>query len=378
MSNTYNATGLYNSDGSVTFYGDTGGAGSGGSAVTESVTVTASSDTYRSILNKLKSAMDFSKVTNDASIIGSNGFVAHLIAKKSDRLIFAIPGDMAQTKYIIFSTSSASVAQSATYADGTNTDISSTSVSDGTWTLYYDNIYTNEIDLSDYAKQKELSNLVLTGTTNASGATIANGTCFVLNGDFVTAKTTIASGATFTLNTNYEKKSVGEVLKELNGNQAKDISFEGTGSAKRLVFGKPIPNINLQSWGGALGAYVRFRITCPFLMFKYFEIAYNGTLGEYDVLLMDAPGTGAYKNALSIVSQNGISGSPYKNRIWIYRDVSDGFWDVFFDTGNYWLYSITNIRPFEAYDVYENPTISLDGVQTLPTTSSSYIEAVFS
>ena len=68
------------------------------------------------------------------------------------------------------------------------------------------------------AKQEELSNLVLTGTTNTSGATIASGTCFVLNGDFVTAKAAIASGATFTLNTNYEKKSVGSVLTELNSN----------------------------------------------------------------------------------------------------------------------------------------------------------------
>lgn len=68
-------------------------------------------------------------------------------------------------------------------------------------------------DTDVIATQSELSNLVLTGTTNTSGATIAAGTCFVLNGDFVTAKADIASGATFTLNTNYEKKSVGEVLK---------------------------------------------------------------------------------------------------------------------------------------------------------------------
>jgi hypothetical protein len=66
------------------------------------------------------------------------------------------------------------------------------------------------------ASQRELSNLVLTGTTNTSGATISTGTCFVLNGDFVTAKADIASGATFTLNTNYEKKSVGSILTELN------------------------------------------------------------------------------------------------------------------------------------------------------------------
>lgn len=76
-------------------------------------------------------------------------------------------------------------------------------------------------DVSDYAKQEELSNLVLTGTTNTSGATIAAGTCFVLNGDFVTAKADIASGATFTLNTNYEKKSVGSILTELNSNVSK-------------------------------------------------------------------------------------------------------------------------------------------------------------
>lgn len=74
---------------------------------------------------------------------------------------------------------------------------------------------------SGYVKQEELSNLVLTGTTNTTGATIASGTCFVLNGDFVTAKVDIAANATFTLNTNYEKKSVGSILTELNGNLEK-------------------------------------------------------------------------------------------------------------------------------------------------------------
>jgi hypothetical protein len=69
------------------------------------------------------------------------------------------------------------------------------------------------------ASQRELSNLVLTGTTNTSGATIASGTCFVLNGDFVTAKADIASGATFTLNTNYEKKSVGSILTDMQANK---------------------------------------------------------------------------------------------------------------------------------------------------------------
>lgn len=69
--------------------------------------------------------------------------------------------------------------------------------------------------VEEFVTQDELSNLVLTGATNTSGATIASGTCFVLNGDFVTAKADIASGATFTLNTNYEKKSVGEKLTAL-------------------------------------------------------------------------------------------------------------------------------------------------------------------
>lgn len=72
------------------------------------------------------------------------------------------------------------------------------------------------------AKQEELSNLVLTGATNTSGAAIAAGTCFVLNGDFVVAKAGIANGATFTLNTNYEKKSVGSILTELVGTLGTD------------------------------------------------------------------------------------------------------------------------------------------------------------
>lgn len=94
---------------------------------------------------------------------------------------------------------------------------------DGSVTFYGNTGGGGETDLSDYAKQEELSNLVLTGATNTSGATISAGTCFVLNGDFVTAKADIASGATFTLNTNYEKKSVGSILTELNSNLG-DIS----------------------------------------------------------------------------------------------------------------------------------------------------------
>lgn len=69
------------------------------------------------------------------------------------------------------------------------------------------------LGLSDAA---DISSLVLSGTTNTTGQSIASGTYFYLNGDLVKAIAAIANGATFTLNTNYEIVTVGSELSTLN------------------------------------------------------------------------------------------------------------------------------------------------------------------
>lgn len=61
----------------------------------------------------------------------------------------------------------------------------------------------------DKAAKTDLTSIIATGTTNATGATIANGTYFYLNGTLVQAKADIASGATFTSGTNYEAVTAG-------------------------------------------------------------------------------------------------------------------------------------------------------------------------
>ena len=62
---------------------------------------------------------------------------------------------------------------------------------------------------SGKADKTDLTSIIATGSTNATGATITAGTFFYLNGTLVQAKTDIANGATFTLNTNYEYPSAG-------------------------------------------------------------------------------------------------------------------------------------------------------------------------
>lgn len=58
------------------------------------------------------------------------------------------------------------------------------------------------------AKQTDLTSIIATGSTNATGSTIASGTYFYLNGTLVRAKANIASGATFT-SSNYEAVTAG-------------------------------------------------------------------------------------------------------------------------------------------------------------------------
>lgn len=76
-------------------------------------------------------------------------------------------------------------------------------------------------DTSSLANKTDLTAIILTGTTNTSGGTISAGTWFYLNGTPCIAKVDIASGATFTEGTNYEEKTIGSALSELNGKSAK-------------------------------------------------------------------------------------------------------------------------------------------------------------
>jgi hypothetical protein len=68
---------------------------------------------------------------------------------------------------------------------------------------------TNKQLTNDKAERNDLSTIHATGSTNTTGATIANGTFFYLNGQFCKALTNIAANATFTLNTNYSVDTVG-------------------------------------------------------------------------------------------------------------------------------------------------------------------------
>lgn len=64
-------------------------------------------------------------------------------------------------------------------------------------------------------KEKDLTDISITGTTNNTGSTIRSGTYFYLNGELEKALTDIANGATFTVLTNYETVADG-ALNALN------------------------------------------------------------------------------------------------------------------------------------------------------------------
>ena len=55
----------------------------------------------------------------------------------------------------------------------------------------------------------DLTDIIATGSTNATGNTITSGLYFYLDGVLCKAKSDIANGATFTLNTNYEVVTAG-------------------------------------------------------------------------------------------------------------------------------------------------------------------------
>ena len=83
---------------------------------------------------------------------------------------------------------------------------------------------------SSSANKTDLTAIILTGTTNTSGNVISAGTWFYLNGTPCIAKVDIASGATFTEGTNYEEKTIGSALSELNSNYTLVYSYTSDGT----------------------------------------------------------------------------------------------------------------------------------------------------
>jgi hypothetical protein len=95
-------------------------------------------------------------------------------------------------------------------------------------------IITNvpDVSINDKANKTDLTSIVATGSTNATGSTIASGKYFYLDGKLVRAKVDIANGASFTLNTNYEVVTAGALNKVQDDLNALDhVSSVGTSVA---------------------------------------------------------------------------------------------------------------------------------------------------
>lgn len=73
------------------------------------------------------------------------------------------------------------------------------------------------------AERADITSISCTGSINATGETITNGSRFYLNGALCRATADIANGATFTLNTNFKVITVDEELTELNSNLYKEV-----------------------------------------------------------------------------------------------------------------------------------------------------------
>ena len=84
-----------------------------------------------------------------------------------------------------------------------------------------------DVSINDKADKTDLTSIIATGSTNATGSTIASGKYFYLNGTLVKAKADIANGATFTLNTNFEVATVGNALRALDAT-VWDIEYSAT------------------------------------------------------------------------------------------------------------------------------------------------------
>lgn len=190
------------------------------------VSVTADGvKTWAQLLNDLN--VDLSKITYRTAVVV--GYVVYPIDYiGSDcwfqRVDINTPNVTTITYLHLSSNETWSVTRGDTSSSGT-TDISSTVLSQGTViSLHYGsskaivNLLTNAdncmLDANTSVKQAivkktDLTSIIATGSTNATGSAITSGTYFYLNGTLVRAKVDIASGATFTLNTNYEVVTAG-------------------------------------------------------------------------------------------------------------------------------------------------------------------------
>lgn len=82
------------------------------------------------------------------------------------------------------------------------------------------------VDVASKANKTDISSIVITGSTNNTGSTIAAGTYFYLNGTLVKSITDISNGATLTLNTNYETANIAEQLKRMTPLLNLDTEYE--------------------------------------------------------------------------------------------------------------------------------------------------------
>ena len=164
-------------------------------------------------------------------------------------------------------------------------------------------------DTSFLANKTDLTAIILTGTTNTSGETISAGTWFYLNGTPCIAKVDIASGATFTEGTNYEGKTVGSALSELNSKVNGYIGYYSPDS----------PNANLQS---AVKASVKKLVNSGIqLTSRTFYTATFAWFGNVDMpTILAYP----YSRYITGITWNPVSGTTDSQSItWTYDIVAD-------------------------------------------------------
>lgn len=112
----------------------------------------------------------------------------------------------------------------------------------------------------DKAERTDLTTIFATGNKNTTGAQIAAGTFFYLNGVYCKALTNIAVNATFTENTNYKKDTVGANVTALNGRINGSVKQYANTNTLLSDVGLPIESRTTQQFVNAIpkGIYM-----CP-------------------------------------------------------------------------------------------------------------------
>ena len=182
-------------------------------------------------------------------------------------------------------------------------------------------------DTANAAKKADLTSIIATGATNATGATITSGTYFYLNGSLVVAKADIASGATFTENTNYEAVTAGGLnsLKSAipifysgisenlhtqgNTEYAFNIYFGKTFASAPTVVATPICDYG---YAGYMIGHIKEIKTNPYYILKTFIINFKENLGlklndEIDnIKLTELPISDRYSSGTNITKKEII------------------------------------------------------------------------